>query len=112
MCSIDDTIYDIKEIPLFAKKFRKIIPLNKQYDIKRRIRKLSYNPYTGKPLGYKYLRELKIDKFRIYYIISEKEIVVLLITISDKKNQKETIEYIKRNIKEFEKMIKNLNSKE
>jgi len=109
MVLLTDTIYSIREIPLFREKFDKIIPLNKQRDVKNRIQKLSHNPYNGKSLGYKYLRELKIDKFRIYYIISEKEVVVLLVTVSDKKQQQETISFIKNHMDELKKMIKNLN---
>jgi mRNA-degrading endonuclease RelE of RelBE toxin-antitoxin system len=102
--------YEIRKIPLFNEKFYKIIPISKQEDMTRRIRKLQENPYVGKPLGYKYLRELKIDKFRVYYVIFEKEIVVLLVTVSDKKHQQDTIDFIKADIKNLnEEMIKNLN---
>ena len=102
--------YNIRETPLFVIKFSKIIPLNKQKDVRSRIKKLQNNPYTGKPLGYKYLRELKLDKFRIYYIVSDKDIIILLITVSDKKQQKETIKFIKNNMNIFQEMIKNLNN--
>ncbi len=50
----------------FEKKFIKTIPLQLQERTKQRMQKLSQNPFVGKPLGNKNLRELKIDKFRIY----------------------------------------------
>jgi putative component of toxin-antitoxin plasmid stabilization module len=103
--------YEVKTIPLFDDKFSKIIPINKQKDVNRRIAKLSNQPYVGKPLGFKYLRELKIDKFRIYYIIFDREVIVLMVNVSDKKHQQETINFIKSNAKTFNEMIKNLNNK-
>lgn len=76
--------YKIVTTELFEKKFYKIIPLNKQEDAKRRINKLKQNPYVGKPLGSPYFRELKLQKFRIYFQIFEEEVLVLLISVSDK----------------------------
>jgi putative component of toxin-antitoxin plasmid stabilization module len=101
-------IFELRKIPLFEEKFSKIIPLNKQEDTNKRISKLQYNPYSGKPLGFRYLRELKIDKFRVYYLIYEKEVIILLVTVSNKKQQQNTIKFIKDNINEFQKIVKNL----
>ena len=104
-------MYEIRSIPLFDDVFSKIIHLNKQDDFKRRILKLSENPYAGKPLGYKYLREIKLDKFRVYYMVFDKEVIVLLITVSDKKTQKKTIDFIKQNTHLFKEIVKNINNK-
>ena len=40
-------LYDLIEISLFAEKFSKIIPLNKQEDMRNRIQKLKYDPYKN-----------------------------------------------------------------
>ena len=92
--------YSIVKTPIFDKKFHKIIPKNLQDDIRRRIQKLADDPYIGKPLGSMFFRELKADKFRVYYRIREDRIEVILITVSDKKHQEETIQAIKNIFKE------------
>lgn len=67
--------------------------------IKIRVRKiltnLENNPNSGKHL-YKSLREKKLDKFRIYYITYEQYILVFVIAISEKRNQQEVIDKIKK----------------
>lgn len=92
----------------FEKKFIKIIPIQIQEQTKDKIRKLSQNPFIGKPLGNPYFRELKIDKFRIYFIIYEKQIIVILASVSNKKEQQKTINEIKENRKLLQEFIKNL----
>lgn len=98
-------VYEIKMIELFEKKLN-LLRINKREDILNRLEKLSINPFIGKPLGYKFLRELKLDKFRVYYLIFENELIVLIITAGDKKDQKDTIKYLRNNIQEFRKLIK------
>jgi len=56
---------------------------------------LSENPYCGKPLGYKFFREKKIKKWRIYYLIYEEYLVLYFINLSDKILQQTTIDKIK-----------------
>jgi putative component of toxin-antitoxin plasmid stabilization module len=103
-------IYIIVSTATFETDFVKLIPDNKKEDVKRRIKKLSENPYTGKPLGNIFLREMKLDKFRLYYLIYESKIAVLLIGASDKKTQKKTIKRIKLNLEKYSDLIeKNLN---
>ena len=102
--------YSLEKTDLFEKKFKKLIPDNKKTDINRRIEALSESPYVGRPLGYAFLRELKLDKFRIYFFIYEKEIIVLLVNVSDKKAQKETIKRLKETQHIFYDLVqKNLN---
>jgi mRNA-degrading endonuclease RelE of RelBE toxin-antitoxin system len=105
-------LYKIHATEIFEKKFKKIIPDNKKADTKRRIEKLKLNPYIGKPLGSNFFRELKLDKFRIYYEIYDEEVVILLISISNKKQQHDTIEYIQSKREELRNCIKNLKENE
>lgn len=88
--------YEIEQTELFEKRFNKLIPKNLKEKIKKQILKLSYNPYNSKPLGYKYFREKRIQKWRIYFIIHEEKLIVYFIDISDKKAQQETINKIKK----------------
>lgn len=65
------------------------------------------NPFSiGKSLSYKWFRELKNEGFRVYYLIYEKEIIVLFVGVSDKKSQQRVINIIKNNIKMFQNFIK------
>lgn len=69
---------------------------------------LSQNPFIGKPLSYIFLREKKLSSRRIYYHIYEEDKMVLMVMIGDKKNQKEIIEYLKKNRDYYLKIIQNL----
>lgn len=63
--------------------------------------KLSINPLIGKPLSYPFLREKRIREKRVYYLIYHDLNLVLLVATSSKKDQKETIAYIKRYLTDF-----------
>ena len=86
--------YKIISSDEFDKKLNKL-----DYSIKQRLIKikerLKLNPYIGKPLVVEYFRELKINKFRFYYLIYENYKIVKLATISEKKDQQRTICAIK-----------------
>ena len=53
------------------------------------------NPYVGDPLNVKWFREKRYDKFRIYYLIYEELDAVIMVAISEKKNQQKTINSIR-----------------
>lgn len=54
------------------------------------------NPFVGKQLSYKFLREKRIKDKRIYYLVYEDIVLVLLIAVSKKKDQQMTINHIKK----------------
>ena len=70
--------------------------------------KLAENPFVGKQLTYPFLREKKIGGRRIYYLVYEDLNLVLLIAVSDKKDQQATIDHIKGNLKEFRAVAENI----
>ncbi len=82
-----------------------------QIQIKEKIKQLRENPYVGKPLSYSFFREKKVLNYRFYYLIYDEDIVVLLVAISDKKDQSCVIERIKNMLpiykEEIKKRIKN-----
>lgn len=98
--------YRIVELDRFGKIFNKLPKciadhFRKQFD------RLRDNPYSiGKPLGYMWLIDLKNKGHRVYYLIYDDETVVLLVGVSDKKNQKEVILSIKDNLKLFRECVK------
>ena len=77
--------------------------------------KVRENPYgLGKTLSCPWFRELKNDKFRAYYLIYGEKIIVLFVSVSDKKNQQAFIDKIKNNFAAFKELVeneKNLNDK-
>ncbi|MCH8331608.1 MAG: T9SS type A sorting domain-containing protein [Bacteroidetes bacterium] len=78
----------------FEKEFSKLPKPDKE-SIQKFERKLVENPYLGKPLSYVFLREMKLGSRRVYYLIYEDFIIVLMVAISDKKTQQATINAIK-----------------
>ena len=72
--------------------------------------KLVENPYYGTPLGVKWFREARYEKYRIYYLIYEELESVFMAAISEKKDQQKVINTIKLLLEffreELEKIIK------
>ncbi len=65
-------------------------------------------PYVGDPLGVKWLREKKHDKFRVYYLIYENLKSVYMVGISEKKDQQRVINGIKMMLDFYKNEIENL----
>ena len=89
----------------FEKEFYKL-PSSEQKEIEKFERKLSETPYIGKPLGFVFFREKKLGGRRIYYLIYEDFVVALMVAISDKKTQQDTINAIKEKLAEYYEMVK------
>ncbi len=64
-------------------------------------KKLAENPFVGKQLTYKFLREKHLGGRRVYYLVYEDFNVVLLVATSGKKDQQATIDHIKDNLDDF-----------
>ena len=69
-------------------------------------RQLVNNPYVGDHLSYSFFREKKIWDKRIYYLIYDDIKAVLMVAVSDKKTQQETIDEIKGRLKEYYEVVK------
>lgn len=89
----------------FEKKFSKLSK-TEQNSVDKFEKKLVENPYLGKPLGYSFLREKKLNGKRIYYLVYEDYIIVLMVAVGDKKTQQETIDAIKQKLGEYYKFVK------
>lgn len=72
----------------------------------KELEQLKINLYVGRPLGYKFFREKRVEKYRFYYLIYEELVVVFVIAISDKKDQQSTINKIKSLIPYYREEIK------
>ncbi|MBI2137157.1 hypothetical protein HYU12_01415 [Candidatus Woesearchaeota archaeon] len=86
--------------------WEKILPKEYQERIKHIINQLKNTYNVGKSLGYPFFREKKVDKYRIYFLVYEDIETVLLVTISDKKAQQETIDRIKGQLDFYGEVIK------
>lgn len=97
--------WDIIETKEFEREFR-ALPSFVQQRFERQLQKVRENPFAlGKPLGYSWFRELKNEKWRVYYLIYDKQIVVLLVGVSDKKTQRKVIDVIQSNFRNFKDFI-------
>ena len=89
---------------------REIKKLPKQYQhmIGKIEKEIAINPYVGDGLTFEFLREKKIKEKRIYYLVYDDIVLVLLVATSGKKDQQETINHIKDNLKEFKRYAEEL----
>ena len=98
-------MYRIFTTEEFDQRFKKL-----DYQIQEQIRKeidqLETNPHAGKPLGYTFFREKKVQNYRVYYLIYDEYIVVFVITVSTKKDQQDAIDRIKSLIPYYREEIK------
>lgn len=86
--------------------WEKLLPKEQQEQIKGFIEELKKSWDTGKPLGYPFFREKKMGKYRVYFLIYEDVDTVLLVTISDKKAQQDTIDNIKSQLDYYKELIR------
>lgn len=95
----------------FDKDFNKL-PKSEQREIEKFEKKqLTENPFVGRPLGLIFFREKKLNNRRIYYLIYEEFVIVLMVAITDKKTQQATIDNIKENLDIYYELIKRKLSK-
>ena len=72
----------------YRKKLEKL-DNQEQERVKKFEQSLKEAPYSGKPLGYEFLREKKFGGKRILFLIYEAHQTIFLVTITDKKAQQE-----------------------
>ena len=99
-------MYKIFTTEEFDKRYKKLDP-QLQKEIDKEVDQLENNPYSGKPLGYKFFREKKVQNHRIYFLIYDDCVVVFVITISTKKDQQEAIDKIRKLIPYYQEEVKN-----
>jgi putative component of toxin-antitoxin plasmid stabilization module len=98
-------MYRVYRTETFDKLVRKLSK-EEQKQITRIENQLKVNPFVGKPLGYRFFREKKIKGKRIYYLVYEDMVIVLLVGLSDKKTQQATINEIKDKLPRYYETIK------
>lgn len=107
MAHIQNTMpekYSVYATEEFLNDYQKLSKIERERIEKIR-EQLKVNPYVGKPLGYKFFREKRVDGKRIYYLVYEDVVIVLMVAISDKKTQQSTINAIKMTFDIYKKDI-------
>ncbi|MBI4017672.1 MAG: hypothetical protein HY366_01865 [Candidatus Aenigmarchaeota archaeon] len=70
--------------------------------------KLKESPFSGKPLGYRFLREKKIKEKRVYYFVYDDLALVLIVATSGKKDQQATIDHMKDKLHGFRELAEKI----
>ena len=97
--------WELEETEEFEKQYGKL-PTDIKDRFEKQFRKVEENPYgIGKTLGCPWFRELKNDKFRVYYLIYDQQVIVLFVGVSDKKSQQIAIDVIKHNLAVFKRFV-------
>ncbi len=77
---------------------------------KKRVRKImnqlsEQGNYVGKPLGLPYFREKKFSEKRLYFLVYNEFMVILVIAINDKKAQQATINKILSELDQYQEFV-------
>lgn len=91
----------------YDKKFQKL-DFFEQKIISNFEQSLKKEPYSGRPLGYKFFREKKFNGKRLIFLIYEDKKYIFLITITNKKTQQHEINMIKENFESYKNQIDKL----
>jgi hypothetical protein len=97
--------------PKFDKKIKKMFSNKDLNELDIFIENLKKSKIKGKPLSYNYFREKRIKEKRVYFLIYENLKIVLIVNVSNKKYQQETINEIKLLMGEFKKYAQDLYDK-
>lgn len=91
----------------FEKEINKLSGSDKKI-IQNMFLQLKENPYVGDQLRYRFFREKRLREKRVYYLIYDNLSAVLVVAISDKKAQQQTINEIIGGLPEFKLYIERL----
>lgn len=89
------------------KQIKKLTRLEQQR-IKRFERQIKTQPFSGRPLGYNFIREKKFNGKRLLFLVYAQYSAVLFAYITDKKFQQDMIDELKDNLYVYEQKLKEL----
>ena len=101
-------LYQVYRTKEFERLVGKLLTRGEQTRVEGIEEEIAEKGFTGDPLGFKFLREKRISGKRIYFLIYEDLQAALMVSISDKKAQQETINKIKVYLPEFRKLMEEL----
>ena len=91
----------------YEKKLSKL-DTSEQFRVTKFEQSLKEEPYSGRPLGYRFFREKKFDGKRVLFLVYEERKCIFLVTITDKKAQQHEIDLIKANLDVYRKELEDL----
>lgn len=97
--------YKVKTLPVVKRQIEKM-SIDNQDRFVNLINQIENNPYVGDSLQIKYIREKRFNGKRIYFVILDDLKAVLIVAISDKKTQQKTIDFIRENLNDYRKLLK------
>ena len=92
---------------MFDKRLRKL-PAEFRGWVDKIEEQLMLNPYVGDQLQVPWLREKKLGKFRVYYLIYDDLNAVYMVNISGKKNQQQVIDTVLLLLDIYKSEVRNL----
>lgn len=102
-------VYAVYVTDSFEREINKLPKYNQEI-IRKIFLQLKNNPYAGDQIRYKFFREKRIKEKRIYYLVYDDLRLVLIVAISDKKTQEETINKIVEYFKEYREYAEKLSN--
>lgn len=99
--------YAVYALNVFDKEVNKLSEQDREV-IQKIFLQLKENPHVGDQIRYSFFREKRLREKRIYYLVYDDLKIVLMVAISGKKAQKETIDEIVRDFKEYREYAKRL----
>ena len=104
-------VYEVYTLPRFDKEINKLSDSDKEI-IENIFRKLKENPYVGDQIRYRFFREKRIREKRVYYLVYDDLSAVLMVAISGKKAQQETIDEVIKLFPEYKEYMKKILGKD
>lgn len=100
-------IYTVYTTENFDKEIKELSG-EEQRRIQKIFMQLKENPYVGDQIRYRHFREKRLKEKRVYYLVYDDLKAVLVVAISGKKAQRETIGRIVKYFNEYGFYMKNL----
>ena len=97
--------YAVYTLEVFDKEMSKL-PKDYISKIEKIFLQLKENPYVGDAIRYRFFREKRVREKRIYYLVYDDLKIVLIVALSGKKTQQETIDKIVNYLKEYNDYVK------
>ena len=94
-------VYTTKSFDRETEKLSK----EEQERIQKIFLQLKENPYVGDQLQYRHLREKRVKEKRVYYLVYDDLLAVLVVAVSGKKDQQATINHIIDNFDEYKEYL-------
>ena len=104
---MNGTAFEVFETETFSKLFESLEHRERIWVGKMRVQ-LKTNPKSGKPLRYTWFREKKFENKRLYYLVSEKKMKIILAAFGSKKDQQRIIDQILLNKTEYLELLEKI----